>query len=171
MEDDVKAEAALSQLIADQPDYYPAVFALGQLKDSSGDKSQARQLYEKTLKINHQHISALNNLAYLLTENYNDPKGALELAVRAYRQMPSSPEIIETLGFVLVKNGRYEEAVPLLEKANEVIPDNPAVQLHLGMAYQGIGRNESARDLLKKVLVAGNHDAAREARRMLQAST
>jgi FimV-like protein len=38
------------------------------------------------------------------------------------------------------------------------------------MAYQGIGKNESARDLLKKVLVAGNHDAAREARRMLQAN-
>jgi tetratricopeptide (TPR) repeat protein len=165
-----QAEQVLKQLISAWPDYYPAVFALGVQKDAAGDKSQAKELYEKTLKINSQYIPALNNLAYLLAENFKDLKGALELSIKAYRQMPSSPEIMDTLGYVLLKNGRFKEAIPLLEKAHTAIPENSSVHLHLGMAYQGAGKADKAKDVLEKVLVAGNSEEVRAARKILQVS-
>lgn len=163
-----QSEQVLNLLLNDQPNYFPAIFALGALKDRSGDKSQARKLYEKVLKINRRYLPALNNLAYLLVDNYSEFKEALDLATKAYRLMPNSPEIMDTLGYVLVKNNRFAEAVPLLEKAHEGLPDLAAVQLHLGMAYQGIGKTEKANTLLAKVLVAGSNEEVREARRILQ---
>lgn len=164
------ATELLNRLISEQPGFFPAIFSLAVLHDSSGDKSQARRLYEKTLNINRQYLPALNNLAYLLAENYGDRKGALELAIRAYRQLPSSAEVMDTLGFVLLKDGRFEDAIPLLEKAQAALPDHPTVQLHLGMAYQGAGQHEKAKYSLEQVLVAGNRDEALEARRILRNS-
>lgn len=165
-----QSELVLNQLISDQPNCYPALFALGAQKDKSGEKAQAKLLYEKALKINNQFIPVLNNLAYLLAENFGDLNNALDLAIKAYRQMPSSPEVMDTLGYILVKKGRFKEAIPLLEKAHGAIPDHPSVQLHLGMAYQGAGKPEKAKELLEKVLVAGSSDEVLEARRILRVS-
>jgi tetratricopeptide (TPR) repeat protein len=162
-----QAEELYTRMIKDYPDFHPALFALGAMKDLEGNKTAARRLYESVLQKSENYLPALNNLAYLLVENYGDPEGALSLAFRAYNQAPGVAEVKDTLGYVLVKNRRFEEAIPLLEKARDLLPENPTVQLHLAMAYQGGGKPDLVSACLQPVLAKGNPDEVLRARKIL----
>ncbi len=73
-----------------------------------GDKLQAQELYKQILEKNENYAPALNNLAYLYLEVYADHKEALQLAIKAFRNSPSDPGIMDTLGYALLKNGKID---------------------------------------------------------------
>ena len=68
----------------------------------------------------------------------------LELAAKAFRVKPNVPQIIDTLGYALLKNGETENSIVFLEKASNMLPDEAAIQLHLGQAYKAAGRYDEA---------------------------
>jgi uncharacterized protein HemY len=78
---------------------------------------------------------------------------------------------MDTLGYVLTKNHRFEEAILLLEKVCAALPEHATVQLHLAMAYQGAGNPEKARTLLENVLIAGTRKEILEAQNILEISS
>ena len=61
------------------------------------------------------YTPALNNLAYLQADNYGDPGEALDLALKAFRNAPDDPGILDTLGYVMVKNNCVQDGIKLLE--------------------------------------------------------
>nr|WP_232348813.1 tetratricopeptide repeat protein [Neptunomonas qingdaonensis] len=66
---------------------------------------------------------ALNALGYTLslyTERYNE---AYELLNRAIQIKPDDPAIMDSIGWVLFKLQRHEEALNYLQKAYKVYPD------------------------------------------------
>jgi len=119
------------------------------------------------LKKSENFTPALNNLAYLYAENYGSKEEALELAMRDYRQDPANPAIMDTLGYVLVKNGRAEDAGKLLEKAVTLLPGNASVCYHLALAYQKLGKKDEAIDFLRKALESEEFPEVKEARSLL----
>ncbi|BCR05292.1 lipoprotein [Desulfuromonas versatilis] len=155
-------------IIAESPDFVAATFALGALHDGLGDKRKARKFYQDVLAKDENFTPALNNLAYLHAENYGDPKEALTLALKAYRNAPADPSVLDTLGYVLVKNGRAEEAIKVLEKAAAMLPDVPAVQLHLGQAYKAAGKKNEAIGPLETVVEKGQADEVKVASALLE---
>lgn len=132
------------------PHFFPARFALGALADRQGNKGVALDHYRQVLREEPNYTPALNNLAYLYADNYADKAEALELALKAFRNAPEDPGILDTLGYVLIKNNRFEEAIQSLEKAAVLLPDNPTVCYHLGLAYSAAGRTDQAMAMLKK---------------------
>jgi tetratricopeptide (TPR) repeat protein len=160
------------QLYTEQHEKHPAVlpvtFSLGALHDKLGNKRQALALYRDCLERNADYAPALNNLAYLYADNYRDLDEALQLAVRAFRQQSAEPGIMDTLGYVLLRKGRFEEALPYLEKAAALLPADLAVQLHLAQAYQGLGKQEQAEAAARKVAVSGNPALVQSAETLLQ---
>ncbi len=64
------------------------------------------------------------------------------------------------LGNLLVSQGHYEEAVPLLEKAAASESTNPAAIKGLGLAYVWVGRTQEAADTLMRL--TNWKDAAQE---------
>ncbi len=96
-----------------------------------GSSDEAEKALREALKINPNHIKALNNLAYLLAVTRNRPADALPFAERADRLAPNVPQVLDTLGYVYTLLGRNKEALPLLEKAATLLPDNPDVKDHL----------------------------------------
>ena len=107
-----------------------------------GDSAGARDGYEKLLKTNPRFAPAANNLAWMLAEEGPDkdlPR-ALLLAQAARDAAPQDPQIADTLGWVLYKQGAYPRAEALLREAAEKLPTNAEVLYHLGMAQAKLGQ-------------------------------
>ena len=131
-------------ILRDKPNLIPALFAKASIYDLKGDKKKSENLYEAILDIDENHAFALNNLAVLMLDVYADNKRGLELAAKAFRVKPNVPQIIDTLGYALLKNGETENSIVFLEKASNMLPDEVAIQLHLGQAYKAAGRYDEA---------------------------
>ena len=163
-----QAEHLYQRLIDTTPRFSPAYTSLGFLKERSGDKGAALDFYKSALKYDTKNIPALNNLAYLLVDNFGEEKEALTYAMNAYRLQPNDPRIMDTLGYILVKNNRAKDALNLLEKANEMLPDTPAVALHLAMAKVQLGDNTEAKVLLNQVIATGATGEVATAKKLLK---
>ncbi len=64
---------------------------------------------------------------------------------RAVRLRPTDGYIVDSLGWVYYRLGRYDEAVEQLERAVSLRPHDPIINDHLGDAYWQIGRKLEAR--------------------------
>ena len=161
------AEQVYRQIVAASPKFAPAYTSLGLINERRGNKGEALDLYRKALTYDKNSIPALNNLAYLLAENFGEANEALVYAMNAYRLQPNDPRIMDTLGYVLVRNDRADDALNLLLKASELLPDVPAVKLHLAMARIKAGDKAAARALLTEI-ADGDGPEAGEARKLLK---
>lgn len=163
-----EAEELYRQVLEVAPRLADAHFSMGTLKDRTGDKKAALESYRNTVAVDERHVGALNNLAYLLVTNFGEARQALDPALSAYRLRPGDPRIMDTLGFVLMENDRLEEADKLLTEAHRLLPEVPAVSLHLAMARSRLGTTDGIRELLQPVLDRGSADEAAQARRLLE---
>ena len=127
----------------------------GLIRDNQKDYKAARDAYEKTLSIAPKFSLALNNLAYLYSENLVDLDRAYELAQRAREVLPNDPATADTLGWVLSKRGQYGQALGLLQEAANQLPGEPEVQFHLGKTYYMMGQGDSARLAFQQALQSG----------------
>jgi Flp pilus assembly protein TadD len=165
-----RAITELDRALAAQPDQPAALMLRSIAQQMKGEASAAREGYEKLLKTNPRFAPAANNLAWLLAEDgpNQDLARAQLLAQQARDSAPQDPQIADTLGWVLYKQGAYPRAEALLREASEKLTTNAEVFYHLGMAQVKLGRNEEARASLAKSLeLAGDHPGAAEARTTL----
>lgn len=163
-----KAEQLYRRVLEKAPRFSPAYVSLGFLAEGRGDKGRAQELYREALSYDPGNPPALNNLAFLLADNFGQEQEALELALRAFRRQPNDPRIMDTLGYVMVKNKRAEDAVNLLEKASQMLPAVPAVKLHLALAKSELGQAAQAKELLDQVIEHGGEDEVRQAQILLK---
>ena len=76
--------------------------------------------------------------------------------------------MLDTLGWIHVKKGDMENAIPLLETSAKGAPKTPSILYHLGKAYCQAGRAEDARPLLTQALeLNANFPEAEDARKTL----
>ncbi len=81
---------------------------------------------------------------------------------------PDDPRIADTLGWILCKQGRYQQALTLFQQSARKLPRNPEVQFHLGMAHYMMGQSESARQAFLVATAAPNDFSGKdEAQRKL----
>src|SRR5205823_14232476 len=91
-----------------------------------------------------------------------------ELARKAHELAPAEPSVQDTLGWVLYRLGKYQEAAELLEQSASKSPDKSEIQFHLGMAKYMMGRLDEARAALEKaVSVSGDFPGKDEAKSRL----
>ena len=94
-------------------------------------------VYAKTKERRHQANlpGVLNNLAYMLAEDLDRADLALPFIDRAVDMASDNPAILDTLGWVQVKLGRYREAIGTLSRALERDQNSPEYHLHMAEAY------------------------------------
>jgi len=119
----------------------------------AGRMEEAIAQYEVLLKRSPDDDTVVNNLAYLLTESKGD-KASLERALTLTSRFKDSknPGYLDSLGWVHYKLSQYAEATPLLERAVQLAPQAPLLQLHLGMALHKSGDTARAQKFLKQAL-------------------
>ncbi len=113
---------------------------------------RAMDQYQRVLRAEPANLVALNNLAHLMASERNDVVRALELARTARELAPESPEVADTLGWLLVQSGDPSAAIPLLRTAVAALDDDPRVHFHLGLAAARVGLGEDARNHLERAL-------------------
>lgn len=87
----------------------------------------------------------LNYLGYSWIEQGQHLDRAQTMIEKAASQRPTDGYIIDSLGWVLYRLGRYPEAATQLERAVELRPEDPLIVGHLGDAYWRAGRRLEAR--------------------------
>lgn len=114
----------------------------GPNKDAA--KDEARGEFEAELKIDPSNASAEYVLGELARQD-QQTSDAVEHMTRATKLDPGFTDAFIGLGRSLLEGGRATEALPPLQTAARLQPDNPAVHLYLATAYQRTGRQEDAK--------------------------
>jgi tetratricopeptide (TPR) repeat protein len=107
---------------------------VGTLLESQNRMEEARHRYEQALGIDPHAAIAANNLAYLIAEHGGNLDVALQLAQTAKANLPDSPAVDDTLGWVYYKKGLFDQAVTALKGAVVKEPKVAAFQYHLGLS-------------------------------------
>src|SRR5437016_12909555 len=114
----------LETVLAKNPQYSPALLTSGIIYERMGDFAKARDNYEKVLALTPNFVPALNNLAYIYSEKLTNLDRATELARKAHDLAPAEPSVQDTFGWVLYRQGKYQEAAELLEESASESPGN-----------------------------------------------
>ncbi|MGD2117838.1 MAG: tetratricopeptide repeat protein [Chromatiales bacterium] len=97
------------------------------------------------------NADALNALGYTLadkTERYQD---ALELIEKALALKPDNPAILDSMGWVNYRLGKFDEALGFLKRAL-ALRDDDEIAAHLGEVMWMMGDHDSARRVWQKAL-------------------
>ena len=84
---------------------------------------------------------ALNNLAWVYQQRGNGL--ARQTAQRAYLLAPSA-ETADTLGWIMVTDGKAEQGLPLLKQASAQLPEERNIRFHLAKAQSELGQKDDA---------------------------
>ncbi len=96
----------------------------------------------------------LNLLAYSLAELDTELEYAETCATLALKEEPLNPAIIDTLGWIYYRQKRYPEALQELKKAEQSLPDDPEILLHIADILKAMNRNQDAGTYRQKALDA-----------------
>ena len=114
------------------------------------DKAEAD--FRASLALQPDRPQVLNYLGYSLVEKRKNLDEALDMIERAVAARPDSGYIVDSLGWVLYRLGRYDEAVGHMERAVELMPVDPVVNDHLGDVFWAVGRKREAEFQWKRAL-------------------
>jgi putative PEP-CTERM system TPR-repeat lipoprotein len=156
-----KAQAILEEWRTANPDDVRGDLLIGGLSMRKNDKESARTHYEKVLAKAPENIVALNNLSWLYLET--DIDRAYQLAEKASKAAPEDAGIMDTMGWVLVKQGKNEQGIPLIQKALAKYPESPVIRYHLAYALAATGDKVQAKSEIRKVLDTKNDFSERTA--------
>jgi putative PEP-CTERM system TPR-repeat lipoprotein len=142
----------LKSWLTEHPDNVPVSMFLGETLMAYKKDEEAIAIYDKVLSKAPNNIMALNNLANLLTDR--DPKRGLKLAEQAHSFAPIDADIIDTYGWLQLKNGNTAKALELLKKAFEIAPNSPEIHFHLATTMAKSGDKAQAKRELENLLSA-----------------
>jgi tetratricopeptide (TPR) repeat protein len=167
------ADKALGQLADKAADpKSPPIFSLvlAAVYEQQKKFDELINLYESLLARNLFTSLARNYLAFLLAEHRPTAENlarAEKLAGENLEVNPEETSFLDTLGWVLGKQGKYAQAQAYLEKALHNDPDNPGILYHLAWCKAKQGETVWPRLALQKALASKTKFMERDAARKL----
>ena len=113
---------------------------------------KAESDFRNALTINPDQANVLNYLGYSLIDRGEKLDEAMTMIEKAVSLQPESGYIVDSLAWGLFKLGKYETAIPHMEKAAELMPVDPIVTDHLGDLYWAVGRQLEAKFQWRRAL-------------------
>jgi len=135
------------------PDNIKLSTSIANLYVRLGNYDTAVTYYDALLNKNKNLDIATNNLAVILAENYSSADKLNRAGLLADNFKDSSqPYYKDTYAWVLIKQGKVNEGIKILNKLVMTKPNIPIFRYHLGVAYYKIGNNSSAINEIKQAL-------------------
>jgi tetratricopeptide (TPR) repeat protein len=134
--------------LALNPNYADAHFYLGVLLDQKSERENARYHLAKAIELDPFNAQAYNYLGYMDIERGQNLDEAIQLIEHALRLDPQNAAYVDSLGWAYYKKGAYQHAVAALERAVELDKDDTIIRKHLADAYEKIGKDKEAANLL-----------------------
>jgi len=145
-----EALATYAEALRYKPAAVSVLLARAALLEQQGRVKEAIRDTEAAVKIAPADPAATNALGYVLANRTRDTRRAWTLVRTAYEQQPASGPIQDSVGWVLYKLGRTEEARSHLEEALASMRD-PEIASHLAEVYVKLGDRGRAEELLKSM--------------------
>ena len=136
----------LSEALVREPEsveiLYTRALAFEQIGDIEGAEGDLRAI----LNLKPDDPDALNALGYTLADRTDRYEEALSLIERALEQKPESAAILDSMGWVLLKLNRLDDALPYFVNAWEKSQDHE-IAAHYGELLWRLGREQEAREI------------------------
>jgi serine/threonine-protein kinase len=155
-----EAEQMLRKSIALDPSY-PAYTNLGYLYIQQHKYSEAAEAVEKALQLNDKDYITWGNLALayegLKDKEKTDKAHDREIALleQAARNTPRDAIAQANLGLLYAKKKLREKALPRIQSALALSPDDPNVLEAVGEAYEDLGDRAQALQYIEKSVLKG----------------
>ena len=114
-----------------------------------------REVFEADLKKvidgNPENAYALNALGYFLVDRNMRLDEAEVYLEKAIKLLPNDAAIVDSLGWLYYRQGRYEESIETLRRAHKILPD-AEIAAHLGEVLWVFGDQGSATKVWEEAL-------------------
>jgi tetratricopeptide (TPR) repeat protein len=148
---DQEALSVYDQALQKTPEDSGLLYGRSLVHERMGRFPQAEADLRRILATDKEDARAMNALGYMLAVNTDRYEEARKLIEAALQRSPEDAAVIDSMGWVLYKLGRLEEARGYLERALAKAAD-PEISAHLGEVLWALGQREQARAVWDKAL-------------------
>jgi tetratricopeptide (TPR) repeat protein len=138
-----------SEYLDIQPDDTEVLYARALVAERLNRLQQAESDFRRVLQLDPNNARALNALGYTLADRTDRYEEALKYIQQALEQTPDDPAVIDSMGWVLYRLGRLEEAREQLQRAYDMTKDSE-IAAHLGEVMWAMGEREQAKLLWQR---------------------
>jgi tetratricopeptide (TPR) repeat protein len=149
---------AVELIATPTPGYWGLYYTRGIANERAGNWPAAEADFREALKLKPDQPLVLNYLGYSMVEKKENLDEALGMIEKATRAEPDDGYITDSLGWVLYRLGRYQDAVKPMLRAVELTPDDPVINDHLGDVLWKVGRKREAEFQWRRALSFGPAD-------------
>ena len=152
-EEAIKYYSLLIDKLEDNSDLKAELFyRRGSSYERMKDFENADKDFQKSLTINPNDAYVLNYLAYSWLERDYKINDAIKMLEKAYKQESNDPYIIDSIGWAYFLIDDYNKAEEFLNRAVQLMPDDPIVNDHYGDILWKLNRKIQARYFWSMVL-------------------
>ncbi|MDD5482076.1 MAG: tetratricopeptide repeat protein [Kiritimatiellae bacterium] len=137
-------------------------FNYGAAGERTGENEMAERNLAKSIELDPENSDAFNYLAYMWAEKNANLELALDYIRHALDFEPDNGAYLDTLGWILFKQEKHEEALENIQNARALMPYDPTIQEHLGDVLSALGRKTEALEAWKQSFLHGNANSAVE---------
>lgn len=139
----------LNKTLAEQPAQPELLYETALLAEKLGQVDTLERLLRRLIEVQPESAQAYNALGYSFAERNIRLPEAHTLIAKALALTPDDPFIIDSMGWVLYRQGDLAAALTQLERAYAQRQD-PEIAAHLGEVLWMLGRKDDARRTLRE---------------------
>jgi tetratricopeptide (TPR) repeat protein len=128
--------------------YNRALYVIG-----LGDFASMERDLKIILESEPDHVDALNALGYTLADRNERLDEAFALVARALKLRPENPAILDSMGWVLFRQGELVEAAGYLRRALDLSNKDDEIAAHLGEVLWISGQRDDAKAVWREALL------------------
>lgn len=141
-----EAMKLLEEALENHPDSVDLLYEHAMLAEKAGQFDLMERQLRRMIEVAPDNQHAYNALGYSLADRNLRLQEAYDLIKKAASLAPDDPYIMDSLGWVEFRLGRYEQAESTLRRAYDIKAD-PEIAAHLGEVLWVLGREDEARSL------------------------
>ncbi len=136
----------LEQLKPDDKDIrFQTLYARGAVYERMGNVTLAAQDMQAALKLRPDDADVLNYLGYMWLDAGKHIDKAFAMVKKALQQKPNDGAILDSVGWGYYQKGQYAQALLYIQRAQQILPDDPTIIEHLGDIQDKLGNPTKAR--------------------------
>jgi tetratricopeptide (TPR) repeat protein len=145
-------DRAIARIARPGPNDWVVFYDRGVAEERSHLWPKADADFHRALELSPDQPFVLNYLGYSYADMGHHLNEARDMIQRAAERRPNDGAIVDSLGWVMYRQGDSKEAVKTLEKAVELEPEDATINGHLGDAYWAAGRKVEAQYQWRRAL-------------------
>lgn len=136
---------AAQKLNADQPG---SLVNIGNFYSANGDNKAAEQSFREALSLDKTWVPAYINLSDFYRQTGRDAEGE-KILLEALAQQPKAAALQHSLGLLRIRQKNLTEALPYLQQATELAPDDTHFRYVYALALHSAGRSAVAQTVVE----------------------